>query len=275
MKLLLIPSRLAEVIKLELKSLVTPKCGILYALRKWKALFFNQREIQFLGKNISYEDRLQPFTMFEYVNEVSYIKKIFGFSGGRVLDIGANIGIFGAVIRQCFPASEVYSFEPNSLPFFHLKRNSLTFSNWHIFNFGVSSSFGEVDFYYVRDKTGQGSIYRENASLNLLYEGETVLTKVTLKPLDEEFLTKSCGGDYFDFVKIDVEGAERFVIMGLGNIKFKYMYVELSSGREGSSSVEEFLELLRKVWPLAQITIIKVLNGPITTDIYIKNECNI
>ena len=57
--------------------------------------------------------------------------------------------------------------------------------------------------------------------------------------------------------------------------KFKYMYVELSSGREGSSSVEEFLELLRKVWPLAQITIIKVLNGPITTDIYIKNECNI
>jgi hypothetical protein len=98
---------------------------------------------------------------------------------------------------------------------------------------------------------------------------------VTLKPLDAEFLTKNCGGNYFRLVKIDVEGAERSVVEGLSNITFKYMYVEMSSGREGASSVEEFLELLRKVWPFANIEIIKVLKGPITTDIYIKNNCNI
>jgi FkbM family methyltransferase len=275
MRLNLIPQRLAEAVKLEFKSLITPKCGILYALRKWKAVILNKREIQFLGKNISYEDRLAPFTIFDYVNEINYTKKLFGFSGGRVLDIGANIGIYGSVISELFPGSAVYSFEPNLLPFLHLKENSSTFSTWHVFNFGVSSSSEEVDFYYVQEKTGQGSIYRENASLNLLEEGAIVSTKVTLKPLDAEFLTKNCGGNYFRLVKIDVEGAERSVVEGLSNITFKYMYVEMSSGREGASSVEEFLELLRKVWPFANIEIIKVLKGPITTDIYIKNNCNI
>ena len=171
-----------------------------------------------------------------------------------------------------FFLAQQFSFEPNLLPFRHLKENSSTFTTWHVFNFGVSSSFEEVDFYYVKEKTGQESIFRENASLNLLDEGSTVSTKVQLKPLDSEFLTKNCGGNYFDLVKIDVEGAERLVVQGLSNIKFKYLYVELSSGREGSSSIEEFLELLKEVQPFAQFTIIKVLEGSITTDIYLKNE---
>ena len=107
MRLALIPQRLAQAVSLEFKSYITPKCGILYALRKWWAVILNKREIQFLGKNISYEDRLAPFTMFDYVNEIIFTKNCFNFSGGRVLDIGANIGLYGAAISVFFPGSTV------------------------------------------------------------------------------------------------------------------------------------------------------------------------
>ena len=131
----LILQRLVEVIKLEIKSLVTPNCGFKYAYNKWKAVVTNKRSIDFLGGNYVYEDSLQPFTLFNYVNEILFLKETFEFEKGknlRVLDIGANIGNFGYVFMKLFPDSEVYSFEPNEEPFKYLKINAANFPQWNL-----------------------------------------------------------------------------------------------------------------------------------------------
>lgn len=270
MRVDLIPQRLLELIKLEARSLVTPNCGFTYAYRKWKAVISNDRKIRFLGGDYFYEDRLQPFTLFNYVNELLCLREIFGFQGGRVLDIGANIGNYGYVLMKLFPGSEVYSFEPNALPFAYLQHNASGISAWRTFNFGVANAEEKVDFYFVPGKTGQGSIYKENASLNILNGNAPVSTKVVLQPLKKEFLEQNCGGGVFDLVKIDVEGAEMMVVEGLNNVDWKYLYVELSSGREGAKSVGEFMSLLRENQPRAKV--IKSSSNQYFTDLYVLNE---
>jgi FkbM family methyltransferase len=269
MRLDLLPRRLLECLKLEVKSLATKNCGFAYACSKWKAVITNSRNIRFLGSDYFYEDRLQPFTLFNYVNELSSLRKIFGFRGGRVLDIGANIGNYGYVLMKQFPGSEVYSFEPNKMPFVHLQRNAANFAAWHIFNFGVANISSNVDFYFVPEKSGQGSIYKENASLNILNGKAPVKTTVMLRPLDNEFLKENCRGSYFDLVKIDVEGAEMIVIEGLSNVNWKYMYVEFSTEREGAASINEFMSLLKKSHSRSKI--LKVEANGCCTDLYILN----
>jgi len=269
----LISQRLLEVIKLEVKSLGTPNCGFNYALRKWKAVITNKRCMKFLGSDFFFEDRLQPFSLFNYVNEVLSLKKIFKFKkakGLRVLDVGANIGNYGYVLMKLFPESEVYSFEPNEEPFKYLQVNAVNFSRWNIFNYGVGSTLSEVDFYFVPEKSGQGSIYKENASLNLLNAKTPVKTTVTLKPLTREFLENNCRGIYFDFVKIDVEGAETEVIKGLSNIEWRMMYVELSNDRGGATKIDDFMVMINETQPRARV--VKSVNNQSVIDLFILNE---
>jgi FkbM family methyltransferase len=270
MRLALIPRRLLEAMMLEVSSIRTPHCGFPYALRKWKSFLTNSRKILFLGSDYFYEDVFQPFSLFNYINEILYLEKVFGFKGGRVLDIGANIGNFGYVLLNLFPISEVFSFEPNKIPFAYLKRNSNGFSKWHTFNFGVARNASTVDFYFVPGKTGQGSIYKENASINMLKDMPAVRANAYLRPLQKEFLANECGGTYFDLVKIDVEGAEEQVIEGLADIDWKFMYVELSYQRKGAISTDAILSLVKKTHSRPKI--IKMVDSSAFKELYILNE---
>lgn len=247
-------NRFFLVLKLEIKSLKTPFCGFQYAYKKWISVISNKGKIQFLGKDFYYEDRLNPFTLFEYINEILYLKKLFKLKEPKkVLDIGANIGIWGYVFLKFFPKAYLYSFEPNSIPFKFLKKNSSSEKNWKIFNFGIGPTEEVRDFYYIDGKSGQGSIYKENAGLNLLYKAKLNECKINLKPLSNSFITNELENSYFDLVKIDTEGAEALVIDALKNITWNYMYVEISINRFGSQSLDTFFMKIKKYWPNAKI----------------------
>ena len=57
------------------------------------------------------------------------------------------------------------------------------------------------------------------------------------------------------------------VIEGLSNVHWKYMYVELSTGREGAKSVDQLMSLLRKTQP--QASAIKKMSNKCFTDVYV------
>lgn len=251
MKLL---NRFFLAIKFEFYSVKTPLCGFRYAVRKWFAVITNSRSMKFLGGEFYYEDRLNPFTLFNYVNEILYFKEIFNINKpNKILDVGANIGIWGYVFSKIFPEAKIYSFEPNLVPYKILSKNSFSLKNWKIYNFGIGPTDEERDFYYVDGKSGQGSIFKENASLNLLIPGKISECKIVLRPLINLFISEEFGDSHFDLIKIDTEGAESLVIDSIKNLTWDHMYIELSIHRLGAESLDQFFSKIKIYWPNAKI----------------------
>lgn len=224
--------------------------------------------MDYCGERFKYEDRLTPFTLFTYVNEVSRGLALLSSESTkiRVLEIGANIGGWGTALLRHRPAAEIYSFEPNTEPYAILRENSSNFGSWNIFNCGVAELEDEIELSYIPGKSAQGSIYEENASLGLLYEGSVIKTSINVRPLTYNFLTTSCGGCHFDFVKIDVEGAEYGAVKGIAAATWKILYVELSTNRQGAAPIENFIELIAQLWPGSYV--ISKKNYKDVSDIY-------
>jgi len=253
----LIPRRFGDLIALECVSFRTPGCGPGFSLAKWTAILLDRRELNFLGHRFCYEDRFGPVFFPAYIREVQTALEacLPKKKPTRVLDIGANVGAWAKSLLSLFPECSVFSFEPNPEPFRCLgeNRQNSGCTTWKSFNYGVLATETTCDFFFVPGKSAQGSIYRENAGLHLLGGGEPVRAVVTMRPLTHDFLDSQCGGSHFDFVKIDVEGAEHSVIEGLEHISWHGMYVELSTNRAGKSSVEDFVALVQRLWPHSQL----------------------
>jgi FkbM family methyltransferase len=269
-----VPSKIFWVIELELRSYFTQSCGFKYAWNKWISVLFNKKSIPFLGVNFEYFDRLNPFSIFLYVNEVKNIIGLFGLNKiihqPRVLEIGGNIGNWGISLCHFLPAAKLYTFEPNPQPFGLLKKNSSTFTNWKIFNFGVGSRNELINFYVVPNKSGQGSIYEQNANKNLLSKAEVEKIQVSLIKFDRDYINSNLDCNKFDFIKIDVEGAEWEVIHGLCELNWKGMYIELSLDQMGRDSVEKFVDICKGIWPKVQIAKLKRVNNNVV-DLFLVN----
>lgn len=267
-----IPSRVLWVLKLEIKSWVTSGCGVSYAVRKWFAVATDSRKILFLGSNFFYIDRLNPFSIFTYVEEVQKVISLYKLSDDssslRILEIGGNIGNWGVPLSISLPKAKLFTFEPNLEPYRCLAKNAARFDNWKIFNYGVGKESEFVDFFYIPEKSGQGSIYKENAGRNLLSSFDVAKTKVELKKLSFDFLSQELGGNYFDFVKIDVEGAEWDVIEGIRDVVWRGMYVELSLNDLGRESIEIFINKCDQIW--GEVSVVRIdMRGKEMADIFL------
>jgi len=130
-------------------------------------------------------------------------------SGMVVLDIGANLGIYTLYALQA--GCEVYSFEPTPSTFDILKKNVKVngFENSNklqLINKAVSDKNGTVDFYIKQGICGQNSLFKGTDTLDSIAV-ETIIADDYLKGLDK-----------VDIIKIDVEGAEYYAMLGLKNI---------------------------------------------------------
>jgi len=130
-------------------------------------------------------------------------------SGMVVLDIGANLGIYTLYALQA--GCEVYSFEPTPSTFDILKKNVKVngFENSNklqLINKAVSDKNGTVNFYIKQGICGQNSLFKGSDMLDSIAV-ETIIADEYLRALDK-----------VDIIKIDVEGAEYYAMLGLKNI---------------------------------------------------------
>ncbi len=130
-----------------------------------------------------------------------------------ILDIGANIGIYTILLNK-YKNCATYSFEPIKYTFNLLKKNiKVNNVNAKIYNVGLSDKNKVEKFYFNRKEIGASSMRdirkdKENTSI----------LKCNIMKLDD-FIEKE-GITNIDFIKIDIEGAELFALMGGGmNIK--------------------------------------------------------
>lgn len=127
-----------------------------------------------------------------------------------VLDIGANIG--NHALSFALSAHQVHAFEPVNITFSLLQeniaRNKLT--NLHCYNYGLSDVAMTADIFVDRAGNIGGS--------SLEYRGIGATTEaIELVCGDDWVASPAHCIDTIDFIKIDVEGHESNVVIGLKN----------------------------------------------------------
>lgn len=161
-------------------------------------------------------------------------------------DIGANIGQTISSIRNVFPNSQIWAFEPVQQTFGVLKANMAN-KNVHCFQIGFGSENMETEIYVNRQdplSTSNSIVNETNNESNS--EGKQ---KIRIEKLDTFCENHSISK--IDYLKIDTEGFDLEVLKGscelLKNEKISFIEVEVSTSPENSfhvkyEAVKEYLE---------------------------------
>jgi len=124
-----------------------------------------------------------------------------------VFDVGANIGFFSLSLMARHPKIVVYAFEPVPSTYAYLLDNIRLNNALSIFpqNIGLSNQAGECTFFVYPE----GSV---NSSMKDLSERESVQKIVCRNTRLDDFVADK--KVVVDFLKCDVEGAEKLVLEG-------------------------------------------------------------
>lgn len=137
------------------------------------------------------------------------VKKLIK-EGDTVLDLGANIGYYALIFAKLVgETGKVFAFEPEPTNFDLLKKNVELngYKNVVLIQKAVLNKKGKVKFYIRDDNKIGSSIYNREDS-------DKCITVESIS-LDEYF--KDYSGK-IDFIKVDVEGAEKYVLKGMHNL---------------------------------------------------------
>ena len=156
------------------------------------------------------------------LNEI-YLEAVYDVAGvdfadcRSVLDLGADVGVFALYVASKAPNSTVYCFEPGSDNFTLLKRNlSQNRILANSYRVAVSGQCG----------TGYLSVRRTSFTHAL---GDAAEGAEAVECVDMAHVFQLTGVERFDFVKMDVEGAEADILNGC---------TDEDLGRIGALSVE-------------------------------------
>lgn len=163
------------------------------------------------------------------------------------LDIGANIGIYGFVLKL-LSGTKLYSFEPLASSYKILKKNSTQFEDWIIYDYGIGKKKQKSKIFFIEGKEAQASMYFENASHELLTTKKHQFNNVKIDRIPKKLLNQT-----YDLIKIDVEGMESSVIKGLEGIKWRYLLIEYSPLRKNDSSKSDLFKLIKNNLGLYEI----------------------
>ncbi len=155
----------------------------------------------------------------------------------RIIDVGANKGQTADFFLRLYPKSEIHAFEPNEKLFGMLqskfKRNDSIF----IYNHGISNFNGQLPFSEnILDETStfeelnpESEYLRRKAKLLGVSVAEIIIDTypVAVTRLSDYIKKKQ---QYFDVVKIDVEGHELQCLQGLfdfdGKLPVRFIQIE-------------------------------------------------
>jgi len=160
---------------------------------------------------IPYDVTSVPFNFLDFgsydIEETRFLSKVVE-DNFVVLDIGANLGWYTLNWLKSRNNVTVFSFEP--LPEIYnrlvknLELNGLNTKN--AFNFGLSNVNEQVDFFFDTERCGASSM------VNLRGTNDTINVRCSVKRIDDVF--PKLGVKRLDFIKCDVEGAEKLVFAG-------------------------------------------------------------
>jgi len=147
-----------------------------------------------------------------------------------VFDIGANEGDTTTQFLNVLPDARMHLFEPNPATHARLRSRFSNKTNVVINQAGVGNAMGQLTLY---DFDGKGS---ERASLlqetfsDLLLVKSSTIKEVTVEVVTVDAYCDRQGIEAIDYMKIDVEGFEKFVLEGAAD--------RIARGRIGAIQLE-------------------------------------
>jgi len=165
--------------------------------------------------------------------------------GDVVLDLGANIGYYTLIFAKLVgEKGKVFAFEPEPDNFALLKKNVEIngYKNVVLVQKAVSNKTGKLKLYLCKDNTGGHSIHPFESPQDGNQSIEIEATR-----LDDYFKTYD---GKIDFIKMDIQGAEKEAVQGMSSLLKKNKNVKVVSEfwpsglKQGGIEPEEYLELL-------------------------------
>ncbi len=161
-----------------------------------------------LGCKIYLRDNLDLFGFIQnavYEPDETQVVKQYVKPGYCCLDIGANIGYYTVLMAEL--GAYVDAFEPESTNYLVLQENVSKYDRVNTYNYAVSNVKQKLDLYLAR--VGQENI---NHGMHRMYKSKWCSDKpVKLNTMTIDSMKK----EHVDFVKMDVEGWEFKVLLGM------------------------------------------------------------
>lgn len=139
-------------------------------------------------------------------HEYAFPLNLFVHRPLRVLDVGANIGLFAIYLKLIAANSVIHCFEPVPAAIGLLSRNTARFDNIHIHPYGLSDHEGRSAIHLHPYNSGENSIKRSYGSTD---------TSITIMLKSAGEMLKKIGWSEIDVLKIDTEGCEVEILESL------------------------------------------------------------
>lgn len=138
--------------------------------------------------------------------ELWLIKSIAKLKPNTILDVGGNVGEYAELLAKYCPTATIYTFEPVKDTFVSLVKRIEKYTKVHPWNFGLFREDTEIDI----------NLFSEHQLSSLYYvpDGEIALKEKIKLLKGDKFLTER-KIETIDFLKVDVEGGEMDVFLGL------------------------------------------------------------
>lgn len=160
-------------------------------------------------------DLILPDILEDYskINEGPYeYDKVILKEGDVVLDCGANIGLFSAIAasKKC----KVYAFEPVPDTLKYLSKTVEIYPEFiTICKYALSDYNGDTQFFISSNSNISNSMFNLNGNLNEVLKVKTITV--------DEFVKRN-SLQKVDFIKADIEGAERDMLKGAKETLYKF-----------------------------------------------------
>ncbi len=159
---------------------------------------YQETDTALLGHQLRIIDAESYLSMIEEI----FVKKNYNFIAKRndpiIIDCGSNIGLSIIFFKQIYPNAKIIGFEPDKKAFIALKKN--------IKNFNLTNI-----------KLYEKAVWDKEETNNFLADGSwggriiDIDDKQTTHPVESTRLKKYLNGK-IDFLKIDIEGAEKKIL---------------------------------------------------------------
>lgn len=189
---------------------------------------------------------LCPSSTEPFTTTIQYLDFADLKPGDNVIDLGAYSGLTAiAFSREIGPTGKVVALEPDPINFKAGQYNIASHGRINKLDNIVLAPMAAADKDGVLEMSSEGTMGSALVSIVGGYRGTTV--KVEARTLDS--LAREFGLDHVEFVKIDIEGAEKFLVPASGGFLTKYLPRLLIECHlvEGVSTIEPIADYLRGI----------------------------
>jgi len=191
--------------------------------------------------------------MKNYGSKFAFFKKLLNKENPKILEIGSHYGEDSLRFLETFPAAQIYCFEPDPRNV-EVFRKHINCPQIRLFDVALSNVTGYTKFYQSYSPTSvvpekydwidaadyQQNMLNSSGSSSLKPGLKNVLTSIDIQTVRyDDWEAENCLGE-IDLAWIDVQGAERDVLVGMGdqmrNIRF--FWIEF-----GETEYEEAMSL--------------------------------